>query len=117
LTAKLEITRVPVADIIYDEIAVKEGSEALNYFASRRDNWEVAIAASHLTFHFKWSCRMPACGVSGNSIQPESKTKQSRRFCKKCFPVGKVPIFSENPNHGGGGMIARLQQQPAIDSK
>lgn len=115
---KFEIIRAPVADIIYNDIAVKEGSEALSYFAGSRPGQTIKsiIAASYLNFFISNGVvLMPAYWKEGRPNSTRLKDEAVRKILQKVFPNRQiVPILSENLNYGGGGMHCATQQQPAI---
>ncbi len=115
---KFKIVRMPVADLIYDDVTIQSGSDSgLEYFhgSTPGQKIRIIISASYMNFFISNGVVLEA--TYWRPGRPEStrrKDQTATATLKKLFPTREiVQIHAENLNYGGGGMHCATQQQPA----
>ena len=119
---KFKIIRVPVADLIYEEVVIeKDDAETLRTYPGSKPEQTIRspLAASYLNFFISNGVvLMPAYWKEGRPRSTKAKDEAVRNILQKAFPNRRiVQIHSENLNYGGGGMHCATQEQPAVEFK
>jgi agmatine deiminase len=115
---KFKIIRMPVADQIYQDLTIPQGSEeVLNHFRGSKPGQKIRIIISASYMNFFISNGVVLEAAYWQPGRPESvrlKDYAAVATLKRLFADREiVQIHSENLNYGGGGLHCATQQQPA----